>query len=102
MIFFRRSATTENYREFRRIFNAIKQISTRETLQEVDMLSGYFYGVVMERRNAGKLTKAQQEALLEMVDAKQEERREQLEDEEDGEEYLDDETPQQIVNFSFR
>lgn len=82
---FKKRATTENYREFRRVFSQIRKISTRETLQEVDMTAGYLCGIVQERAAAGRLTHPQREALLEMIEAKQEERREELEAEESAE-----------------
>lgn len=88
MSIFKRRATTENYREFRRIFGQIRKISRQGTTQEVDMTAGYLCGVVTERAAAGRLTHSQREALLEMIEAKQEERRGELEAEEGEEEYF--------------
>lgn len=81
MSIFRKRATTENYREFKKVFGQIRKISTRETMQEVDMTAGYLCGVVLERAAAGRLTHPQREALLEMIEAKQEERQKELETE---------------------
>lgn len=87
MKLFRRKGTTENYKEFRFVFSQIRKISTQATLQEVDMMAGYLAGVTDERTIAGRLTHSQREALLEMIEAKQQQRREELEADEEPEYY---------------
>lgn len=87
MRLFRRKATTENYKEFRVVFSQIRKISTQATLQEVDMTAGYLAAVTEERTIAGRLTHSQREALLEMIEAKQQERREELEADEEPKDY---------------
>ena len=86
MSIFKKRATTENYREFKRIFSRIQKIGGAGTTQEIDMTAGYLCGVVMERATAGRLTHAQREALLEMIEAKQAE----LEAEENEEDFFRD------------
>lgn len=90
MSIFKKRATTENYREFKRIFNRIQKIGGAGTTQEIDMTAGYLCGVVTERATTGRLTHAQREALLEMIEAKQTERRAELEAEENEEDFFRD------------
>lgn len=87
MRLFRRKGTSENYKEFQVVFSQIRKIGTQATLQEVDMTAGYLVGVIEERTIAGRLTRSQREALLEMIEAKQQERREELEADEEPENY---------------
>lgn len=87
MRLFRKKGTTENYKEFRVVFSQIRKISTQATLQEVDMTAGYLAAVTEERTIAGRLTHLQREALLEMIEAKQQERREELEADEEPKDY---------------
>lgn len=96
MSIFKRRATTENYKEFRRVFGQIRKISTQGTMQEVDMTAAYLFGVVVERAAAGRLTRSQREALLEMIEAKQEERRGELEAEDGEEEYFGELPPYKV------
>lgn len=97
MRLFRRKGTTENYKEFRIVFSQIRKISTRVTLQEVDMTAGYLAAVTEERTIARRLTHSQREVLLEMIEAKQQERREQLEADREPEGY--EETPLYKVGY---
>lgn len=85
---FRKNASIENYKEFKRVFAVIKNISKQPTTQEVDMAAGFLFGVTEEKRRQRKITAEQKAALEEMIESVWKERREELENEDILEEQL--------------
>lgn len=91
----KRKASIENYKEFRKVFSAIKHISRQATLQEVDMFAGFLLGVIAGKRSQRKITAEQKAALEEMVESVWKERREELE----NEDILEEQLAEQVEEF---
>lgn len=73
-------------RELREAYRAIEVIQTAETPREADILTGYAIGIIEEKLNNGKLTRAIADAIEEMAEAVGEEvRRELIEERHAGE-----------------
>lgn len=85
---FRKKASIENYKEFRKVFAAIKHISKQPTTQEADVAAGFLLGVTEEKRKQRKISAEQKAALEEMIESVWKERREELENEDELEERL--------------
>ena len=85
---FKKKASIENCKEFRKVFKDIRCINKQSTLQETDMLAGFFLGITCEKRRQRKITENQKAALEEMIESAWKERREELENEDVMEEQL--------------
>lgn len=85
---FKKKASVENCKEFRKVFKDIRCINKQPTLQETDMLAGFLLGITYEKRRQGKITKNQKVTLEEMIESAWKERREELEHEDELEEQL--------------
>lgn len=54
-------------RDLREAYRAAEQIQTAETPRDADMLTGYAIGIIDEKVNNGKMTRATADAIEEMV-----------------------------------
>lgn len=87
---FKKKASIENCKEFRKVFKDIRYINKQSTLQETDMLAGFLLGITYEKRRQRKITENQKAALEEMIESAWKERREELENEDVMEEQLEE------------
>ena len=85
---FKKKASVENCKEFRKVFKDIRCINKQPTLQETDMLAGFLLGITYEKRRQRKITENQKVTLEEMIESAWKERREELENEDELEEQL--------------
>lgn len=85
---FKKKASIENCKEFRKVFKDIRYINKQSTLQETDMLAGFLLGITYEKRRQRKITENQKAALEEMIESAWKERRDELENEDVMEEQL--------------
>ena len=88
MKFFKKRASIENYKEFKKVFSSIKQLSKQGTTQELDMAAGFMLGITAEKRKARKISEEQKVALEEMIESVWKERRQELEYADELEEQL--------------
>ena len=81
MKFFSKRADKGQYRNFSSMIKGIKKINVQDTMQEVDMMAGYWCATICRSEADKEITKKQKDALLEMVATLQDERRAYLENE---------------------
>lgn len=65
-------------RDLREAYRATEIIQTAETPRDADILTGYAIGIIEEKLNNGKLTRATADAIEEMAEAVGEEVRREL------------------------
>ena len=88
MKFFKKRASIENYKEFKKVFSSIKTLSKQNTMQELDMAAGFMLGITAEKRISRKISEEQKTALEEMIESVWKERRQELEYADELEEQL--------------
>ena len=92
---FKKKASIENCKEFRKVFKDIRCINKQPTLQETDMLTGFLLGITYEKRRQRKITENQKVTLEEMIESAWKERREELE----NEDVLEEQLAEQVEEF---
>lgn len=87
---FTKKAEAKNYKEFKKVFLKIGELRKGTTFQEVDVCAGLLWGITQEKFTSGKITKQQRETLADMIESVWKERRDFLEEEENGRSFWKD------------